>query len=427
MKGRNLFLLMMALLFLSVAATEVMASPPVAPTMNLQVLPDSVRVSWNTVADADGYTLFYAPYPSADPISSIDMGTATTLTAGLPVGAAYYVAIQSRNIDGNSPYSNIEHFTITGTMSNTSLQGGYYAFDYESDMWGAFSSTSFNGKGNLSFSNIVTTNGQPETGTGTYMLDPDGKLTIADGNNPGVVSRDGRFAAIANIESGTVGMTLMVQAATGMNEQKLQGDYYGLEVNEFNHGSFSVLNFNGAGIATHRTLHDADGSSHEADPATNVTVSDDGKIVILQGDDPFLHGAATEDAKVIVLADITSENSPGISLFVKKSSGLDNSVLSGKYYYVEVYGNTWACMGEADCDGNGSCSFNRLADFRNQGGSGTFQYNVSPDGSMLSTGENNRQMYGAVTENGEIFGFVGFGAPENNGISVFVRKTHYEN
>lgn len=136
-----------------------------------------------------------------------------------------------------------------------------------------------------------------------------------------------------------------------------------------------------------------------------------------------MHGAAADNAKFFILADVTSENAPGINLYIKKSSGLDNSVLSGKYYYVEVYGNSWACMGEADCDGNGSCSFNRLTDSRNQGGSGTFQYTVSADGSMLSTGEDNRQLHGAVTENGEIFGFVGFGAPENSGISIFVRKT----
>ena len=94
--------------------------------------------------------------------------------------------------------------------------------DYISeDMWGAFSSVSFNGKGNFDFSNIVTTDSQLETGTGAYTLNPDGKLTIADGNNYGVVSRDGRFAAMVNFEPGSVAMSLMVQAATGMNEQKL--------------------------------------------------------------------------------------------------------------------------------------------------------------------------------------------------------------
>ncbi len=67
-------------------------------------------LSWTEVAGATGYTLSYAPMPFIDPASlvSVDMGNQTSVSAGeLPAGAAFYVAVQSRDNTGFSQYSNI--------------------------------------------------------------------------------------------------------------------------------------------------------------------------------------------------------------------------------------------------------------------------------------------------------------------------------
>ncbi len=86
--------------------------PPVAPTLMLSVYGTTVVASWSPVPDAVGYTLFYAPYPTAEKIWSIDMGTQTGLIVNLWSGAAFYVAVQAYNTAGSSGYSNILHFTI---------------------------------------------------------------------------------------------------------------------------------------------------------------------------------------------------------------------------------------------------------------------------------------------------------------------------
>ena len=90
-------------------------SVPTAPALTVTTSGTTVSLSWTSVAGADGYTLYYAPYPKADSIGNIPMGTQTSLSASLPDGTAFYVAIQAYNGVGNSGYSNIEYFIITST------------------------------------------------------------------------------------------------------------------------------------------------------------------------------------------------------------------------------------------------------------------------------------------------------------------------
>lgn len=84
-----------------------------APKLQITVSGTQVSFSWTPVSGAQGYTLYYAPYPSAFYIDSADMGTDTALSLNLRKGAAFYVAIRAYNSVGNSPYSNIEHFVIS--------------------------------------------------------------------------------------------------------------------------------------------------------------------------------------------------------------------------------------------------------------------------------------------------------------------------
>jgi secreted trypsin-like serine protease len=84
-----------------------------APKLQVTVSGTRVDLSWTPVSGAQGYTLYYAPYPYAFYIDSADMGTDTALSLNLRKGAAFYVAIRAYNSVSNSPYSNIEHFVIS--------------------------------------------------------------------------------------------------------------------------------------------------------------------------------------------------------------------------------------------------------------------------------------------------------------------------
>ncbi len=85
-----------------------------APTLSVEVDVNIVNLSWTSVTDAEGYRLYYAPYPftGSDTIDHIDMGNQTSVSFELPRGSAFYVAIKAYNKQGESDFSNIEYFII---------------------------------------------------------------------------------------------------------------------------------------------------------------------------------------------------------------------------------------------------------------------------------------------------------------------------
>jgi predicted secreted hydrolase len=107
---RVLVLWMVAAVFLFCRTTH--AAVPQAPTITKSTAALQVSLSWPQVEDADGYILYYAPYPSADPIENADLGVQTDILCTLWDGAAFYVAVRSYNGEGLSPFSNIEHFVL---------------------------------------------------------------------------------------------------------------------------------------------------------------------------------------------------------------------------------------------------------------------------------------------------------------------------
>jgi len=94
-----------------------------APVLTVTTSGKTVSLSWSSVNNATGYTLYYAPYPEANPIGNIPMGNKTSMSASLPDGSAFYVALQAYNSFGNSGYSNIEHFIISTPATYTNSLG----------------------------------------------------------------------------------------------------------------------------------------------------------------------------------------------------------------------------------------------------------------------------------------------------------------
>ena len=89
------------------------AAVPSAPTISVSTNGTIVTVAWSSVPDANGYIFYYAPYPDVSYIGDIDVGNVTgPFVLDLPPGAAFYVAVQAYNIEGNSDFSNITYFVI---------------------------------------------------------------------------------------------------------------------------------------------------------------------------------------------------------------------------------------------------------------------------------------------------------------------------
>jgi hypothetical protein len=99
------------------------------PPPKLSIITDqtTVTLSWDSSINAAGYTLYYAPFPDANPIGSIDIGTQTTWSTELWDGAAFYVALKAYNQAGQSDLSNIESFNLTPVSIRSKDQA---IFDY---------------------------------------------------------------------------------------------------------------------------------------------------------------------------------------------------------------------------------------------------------------------------------------------------------
>lgn len=93
-------------------------SIPQAPQFEVTTNDYHAQATWTTVAEAQGYTFSYAPYSNPisevtlDNITSLDLGTQTTIAGELASGTTLYLAVQAYNCSGISPYSNLGIVTI---------------------------------------------------------------------------------------------------------------------------------------------------------------------------------------------------------------------------------------------------------------------------------------------------------------------------
>jgi len=85
---------------------------PPAPILTLTVANNLVTGTWNDLAKASGYQLFYAPYPDGIPVGSLDVGKQNNYSVTLQSGQNYYVALRAYNGYCYGDFSNIEYFVI---------------------------------------------------------------------------------------------------------------------------------------------------------------------------------------------------------------------------------------------------------------------------------------------------------------------------
>lgn len=94
--------------------STITVATPAAPTLTYSINGLTVIVSWTAVPDATEYKLSYAPIPytGEESIGSLNVGNATSFSATLWEGAAFYIAVQASDGESFSNYSNIESFTL---------------------------------------------------------------------------------------------------------------------------------------------------------------------------------------------------------------------------------------------------------------------------------------------------------------------------
>lgn len=96
----------------SLIPTVSFAAPPPTPHLDVSLNGSTVSLSWDGTG-ASGFRLYYAPYPSAEPVGVVEMGSTTSAQAELPVDTALYVAAAAYNSDGET-FSAIKTLRVRG-------------------------------------------------------------------------------------------------------------------------------------------------------------------------------------------------------------------------------------------------------------------------------------------------------------------------
>ena len=192
-------------------------------------------------------------------------------------------------------------------LSNSILNGEYYAINYFADDYTDFMEVTFDGVGGLTYQTLETSDGSPlDAGSGTYAVASDGQITLGD--NRGVVSSNGNFVFTVDL-AGTPGLVILVKKSSGLTQSILNGDYYSLNHFSDDFASFSKANFDGNGDINYQQLQSTTGPLDSR--SGTYTVASDGEITIGGN-----RGMVSSDGRLVFLADFGGN--PGIDIFSRK-------------------------------------------------------------------------------------------------------------
>ncbi|MEZ4527545.1 MAG: serine protease [Desulfobacterales bacterium] len=94
---------------------------PASPALSLSTSGTEISLSWEAVGGAEGYSLYFAPWPDMEPVTEVDMGLVRSLSGPLPEGSAYYAAVKAHNSGSSGSLSNIVFFVFVEEASSSAL------------------------------------------------------------------------------------------------------------------------------------------------------------------------------------------------------------------------------------------------------------------------------------------------------------------
>ncbi len=178
----------------SVVVLPVVPVAPNAPALSYEVDGLNITISWSEVSGATGYKLHYAPSPYAGPedFNILDVAGQTSASYDLWDGAAYSVAVTAYNEQGDSPYSNIEHFTtellppeapvLTYEMSGNVLSLSWTAVAYADTYLLSYAPSPYEGEETINTINMLqNTSAQYSLPSGTSFF-----IAVQAYNNKGL-------------------------------------------------------------------------------------------------------------------------------------------------------------------------------------------------------------------------------------------------
>lgn len=97
------------------------------PVLSHRIQETQLSLSWTPTIHADAYRIYYAPLPYEGPqtVGSLDVGTSTSLSGQLPVGAQYGIAVTGLANGIESNWSNIALINVASSDTVTNIETSY--------------------------------------------------------------------------------------------------------------------------------------------------------------------------------------------------------------------------------------------------------------------------------------------------------------
>lgn len=298
------------------------------------------------------------------------------------------------------------------------------------------------GQGTGSYQKIYTSTGNLDSSTFSYSITPNGMLTIftpGGSQYPGILSPDGNLFAVAETISTRPFLNFAVKKSSGMSTAGFTGTYilaqFSDEITQSGSADspfaeLATITLDGQGNGTFQSLYSSTG---EPDSGTfSYLVASDGTLTVNAGGGS-MHGGVSPDGNIFCLSH-TFSNEPGITIGVKKLSGLSNASLKGKYILAEFHDGITqpgsadrprSMLSEISVDGQGNGIFQALSVSDGDLDSGTFTYTVAADGSLtINTGD--RLFRGIVSSDGNVIA-VALTSANEPGLFVGIKKSSEAN
>ncbi len=200
-------------------------------------------------------------------------------------------------------------FKKSNGLTNAALTGDYYIAAYEYNNTVRFAEASLDGNGAMSFQQLFDTDGSLGSGSGSYSVAGDGRLTTGDGSTGdqvvGTISSDGgMFACIGWYPAYQNEIFIGIKKSLGLTNAVLNGNYY---VTNYEHGGtvrLAELIFDGQGGLSYQTLYYSAGSALNFSGA--YSVASDGLLTLnLPLSGPTIMGVVSSDGKTFTCMEVS--------------------------------------------------------------------------------------------------------------------------
>ena len=294
-------------------------------------------------------------------------------------------------------------------FAGTLLSGSYIMGQYhhgDSGDWTSRRLLVCNTNGNYTNTTLADSRGSQSTESSSLSFNPDGSFTVvSSGDTRGQAAPNGAlFAGVSAPDSGgSLELSFGVKKASGMSKASFVGNYvmvdFGTDPQPW--VSRAVISPDGKGGLPYTEKSDSNGSLGSG--TYHYTVATDGTLKIT--DKPTESGFLSADGSLFCDIDTNANRSLSLKVGVRKSSGMSNASLNGRYMAMS-YGfndpndasSAYTRRQLVTCDAAGHAQWTDLDYSDGALSSGSSTYTVAADGVLSSSGG-----FGQVSADGSMY------------------------